>query len=188
MISNVLLLPAASLILGSMFLLSAVPKLTHPNRFLLAAAAYDLIPGALLGAVARLVPTLELSVALLLLSGASRRLGALLAGLLLLCFLAGILVNMFRGHAVDCGCFGRHSPRIGPLTVALDLSMFSASAYVALVEPRWMSSDTLSITVLIPNPYSLAVILVASACATSLLPRVAEQQFVTPTVRHAHQG
>ena len=70
---------------------------------------YRLVPGALVNALALVMPWVELLVGLALVLGVWRRQAAALAGLLLLVFIAAIGANLARGRAVDCGCFDVHS-------------------------------------------------------------------------------
>ena len=55
------------------------------------------------------MPWVEFLAGLALILGVWRREAAMVAGLLLLVFIAAIGFNLARGHAVDCGCFDVHS-------------------------------------------------------------------------------
>lgn len=94
-------------LLGAAFLLAALPKIADPPGFAEALHAYRLLPAALLSPIALLLPWLELWMALALISGRAQRSAALLAGLLLLGFMAALAINLVRGNPVDCGCFGK---------------------------------------------------------------------------------
>lgn len=93
-------------ILGAAFLAAAWPKIADPPGFAEAIHAYALVPAALLAPMALVLPWLEGLLALALLTGVARRSAALLASLLLLVFMAALSINLWRGHPVDCGCFG----------------------------------------------------------------------------------
>ena len=75
-----------SMALALIFLASAVPKLLHPRGFILAVLEYRVLPPRLGRVYARLLPPLELLLALLLLSGTSVRLAAIGQSVLLLSF------------------------------------------------------------------------------------------------------
>lgn len=92
-------------LLGAVFLMAAWPKLLDPPGFAKAVAHYDLLPAALVPAVALALPWLEALAGLALVLGVWIRAAALWAGLMLLAFMGALGFNLARGHAVDCGCF-----------------------------------------------------------------------------------
>jgi len=96
----------AAWMLGAAFLVAAIPKIADPPGFAEALHAYTLVPAALLAPIALALPWLEGLIALALISGLARRSAALLASFLLLVFMAALAINLWRGHPVDCGCFG----------------------------------------------------------------------------------
>ncbi len=97
--------------LGAVFIASAWPKIADPPAFLQMVANYRLLPEALLGPVALVLPWLELLAGIALLSGWGRRGAALWIIVLLLVFMGAISINLARGQAVDCGCFSLTASR-----------------------------------------------------------------------------
>ena len=102
--------PAIAAIAGvataTIFLGSAAMKFWQPMEFRGAVENYRLVPEAMAGALAWIVPALELAGALGLMVAATRA-----AALLLLSLIAGftgaIALNLVRGRRdLDCGCFG----------------------------------------------------------------------------------
>jgi Methylamine utilisation protein MauE len=71
-------------------------------------AAYG-VPFAALAGAARLLPAVEASAALLLLTP-WRAAGALLAALLLVLYASAMAFHRARGHVLDCGCGGEPLP------------------------------------------------------------------------------
>lgn len=91
--------------LGAIFVAAAIPKIADPPAFAHMIYNYRMLPGAAVNALALLLPWVELLAGLALILGVWRREAAIAAGILLLVFIAAIAFNLFRGHAVDCGCF-----------------------------------------------------------------------------------
>jgi putative oxidoreductase len=95
----------ARLVLAGVFLAAAAPKLADPAAFATAIANYQAFPDALVNLIATVVPALELTGALALLTP-WRRGGALLLAGLLLGFTVLLAVSLARGLDLSCGCFG----------------------------------------------------------------------------------
>lgn len=89
---------------------------------------YRLLPGAVAGTVAHLVPVAEAALALGLLAPATRPWAAAGASLLFALFAAAVAVNLARGRSdIDCGCGGVARP----LSVALAWQNAVTSAVLA---------------------------------------------------------
>ena len=95
--------------LGAIFLVAALPKIADPPSFAHMIYNYRLVPGALVNAIALVMPWVEILAGLALILGVWRKEAAIVCGLLILVFLVAIGVNLARGHAVDCGCFDVHA-------------------------------------------------------------------------------
>ncbi len=123
-----------SAVLGSVFLASAVPKLRHPKGFILAVLEYRVLPPQLGWFYARLIPPLELLLALLLLTGTAVRVAAVLVSMLLLSFIVAVSINLARGRDLDCHCFGhtRKQP-IGWRLLLQDAVLFGAAIALVLL-------------------------------------------------------
>jgi hypothetical protein len=85
------------LVLGIIFLVSAVPKLHYPRGFVLAVLEYRILPPRLSWFYARLLPPLEFLLALLLLSWMAVRSAAAVMAVLLLSFIVAVGINLTRG-------------------------------------------------------------------------------------------
>ncbi|MGZ4148547.1 MAG: MauE/DoxX family redox-associated membrane protein [Actinomycetota bacterium] len=96
------------------------------------------IPETLAGAIAVVLPIVELGVGLLLVPVATARAAALAATLLFACFSIVVGVALARGRRPDCHCFGQLSPGpIGSSTLVRSGLLACGAAFVALgwVEP-----------------------------------------------------
>lgn len=119
--------------LAILFLLAARHKLSAPDRFEAQLAAYRLVPDRMLTPVARLMPWIEIAVALGMLFAVSRPVAGLMAATLLAVYALAMAVNLLRGRSkIDCGC--GDTPQ--PLSVWLLLrNAVLASGAVLLVAP-----------------------------------------------------
>lgn len=91
--------------LGVIFVIAALPKVSDPPSFAHMIYNYRITPGPLVNLIALVLPWVELLAGLALILGIWRRSSAVLIGVLLLIFIAGISFNLARGNAIDCGCF-----------------------------------------------------------------------------------
>lgn len=163
--------------LGIIFLASAIPKLRHPGGFILAVLEYQVLPPRLSWFYARLLPPLELLLALLLLSGTAVRLAALGLSLLLLSFIAAIGINLLRGRKMDCHCFGRAAKRpVGWPLLLEDIALLSAALTLAIVTHKWVTLEPwslfrLSSLALAASFVPLAGCAAVTACIAILLNR-----------------
>lgn len=93
--------------LSVVLVVGAWPKLRDPAVFRAAVENYRLLPEALAGLAARLLPVCELAAGVLLLFPSVRLAGALLAVFLLLVVTSAVAINLMRGRVdIDCGCHG----------------------------------------------------------------------------------
>lgn len=101
---------AARLLLGVVLLVAGALKLADLPGSVESVVAYRLLPFAWAEAVGLVLPVLEVAVGALLLLGLFTRPGAVVAGLLMLAFVAGVVSAWARGLSNDCGCFGDGGP------------------------------------------------------------------------------
>jgi hypothetical protein len=94
-------------IVGLLFLVAALPKLSAPQELALAVFRYHLLPDALINLTALVLPWIELvaAVTLLLAAPSWRKAAALLLTGLLIVFTAAIAISLARGLDITCGCF-----------------------------------------------------------------------------------
>jgi len=100
---------AGRLLLGTVFVVAAGPKIADPPSFAHMIANYRLLPGGLVNAAALVLPWVELLCGILLLAGIFWRTAAKLAAVMLVVFVLAIGTNLARGRAVQCGCFDVHA-------------------------------------------------------------------------------
>jgi putative oxidoreductase len=93
-------------VLAAFFVVAGISKIVDPPGFAHEIHNYKMVPGALVNAMALILPWLEVVTGAALFLGIARRTAAKVLAVLLLVFIAALGVNLARGHAVDCGCFG----------------------------------------------------------------------------------
>ena len=132
--------------LAAVWLVSGWIKVSDPNQTYIAVQAYDVLPSSLVGPVAAGLPFLELALGVLLLLGLGTRLVAVLSGLVLLAFIAGVAQSWARGLSIDCGCFGGGGPVAEgqteyPLELARDIGFLAMAVWLAVRPRTWLSVD-----------------------------------------------
>ncbi|MBX3729021.1 MAG: DoxX family membrane protein [Candidatus Sumerlaeia bacterium] len=101
-----ILLATCRFIAGGAFLLAAMMKLSDPPVFMLAIAAFGMLPEALIPFAAYAVPWIEVVAGVLLVYGFWSRPAGLVATGLYAVFTAALAWVFLSGASVDCGCFG----------------------------------------------------------------------------------
>jgi peroxiredoxin len=122
--------------LAGVFLVAALAKLGDRAGSRAALTGFG-VPGVLAGPLGVLLSLAELAVAAALLLVPEP--GALASLALLLAFSAAIVVNLLRGHAPDCHCFGSlHSAPVSWWTVARNLLLALVAAGLVWSAPSWV--------------------------------------------------
>ena len=151
----------ARLLLGLVFALSAITKITGPGAFHDSVAAYHLLPHALITPFATALPWIEALVAIYLLAGLFLRPTAIVTAALLIMFTGAIAISLARGNTGHgCGCFGDSGigslapvqwlaggATITPFDVVRDLIFIALAAIV-----YWGDRYTLSVEGLLFKP------------------------------------
>lgn len=128
-------LAAASLRLavGSLFAVSGVLKVLHPDTFARALGSYGLFSGAVITVLGGVLPPIEIALGVLFAAGAWVPLLARgLVGLLALGTFA-VAAGLALGGAVDCGCFpvGGESKSVGAWFFLRNAALIAATIWVA---------------------------------------------------------
>jgi len=103
----------ARVIIGAIFLISGLAKISDPARFILTLREFRLFPEEIVPLTAVWLPWLELLLGLCVLVGLLHRTSALLLACMNAGFLSAILSVIVRGIEVDCGCFGMLADLLG---------------------------------------------------------------------------
>lgn len=151
--------------IGTFLLVSGASKLLRGRRsFEQALGAYDLLPRPLLAPISALIPGMECVIGLALLLGLHTRNSAIAAAAMLLLFSGAMILTMFRGLRVSCGCLGTTSEdEIGPELVARNICLILGLTVLAVNPSTPLALD-------VRTPFSLLGFFLATlAFATTLL-------------------
>ncbi len=132
MIRNKAVLCIFRLIVGGIFVWSAVLKIRDPLGFAQNIANYRVVGNTIAFWVAVVLPWLELTAGVLLIVGLWRRTNALLLSLMLAGFIILVAVTIARGIDVDCGCFGSLSRKADLGLILQDAALLFMSLTVWL--------------------------------------------------------
>ena len=98
---------AARLVLGSVFVIAGVEKVVNPNAFAKAINNYQMLPFGALNVMALVLPWLEVLTGVFLIFGIRLRASSALIASMLVVFLIAIGSAMVRGLSIECGCYSQ---------------------------------------------------------------------------------
>jgi len=124
--SNKYLLLVVRIVLGLIFIYAGAEKISDPEAFAVSISNYRLLPVATLNFFAITLPWIELVTGLLILFGIAVKENSSIIFLMLLVFTITIVISLFRGLSIDCGCFGKGS-QIGLLKLGENILMLVGS-------------------------------------------------------------
>ena len=136
------------MVLAAVFLVSGAIKAGDARETIVAVRAYQLLPESLVGTVAAILPWFELALGVLLLVGLATRLAAILAGVVMVTFIAAVASAAARGLSIDCGCFGGGGEVAAGQTayteeILRDLAFLALAVYLAIRPDTPLSVDRL---------------------------------------------
>ena len=132
-LSNQYLLLSFRIILGLIFIYSGTIKVINTSDFSNSIINYRLLPELVINFLAITLPWIELTAGLLLIFGISVKENALIITSLLVVFIIAIIISLFRGLDIDCGCFGTVSGTKLGLTKLLENCILLFMGIVLLV-------------------------------------------------------
>ncbi len=102
----------ARVLLGGIFVIASLDKISNPGAFAEIIHNYQILPDAFINLTAIILPWLELLLGLFLIIGIWLPGAAILSTILLVVFWGFLLLNLFRGVDVYCGCFSTASEAV----------------------------------------------------------------------------
>ena len=105
--SNKYLLLIIRIILGFIFIYAGAEKISDPEAFAISISNYRLLPAVAINFFAIILPWIELVAGILLIFGIAVKENSSILFSMLLVFTIAIVISLFRGLSIDCGCFGK---------------------------------------------------------------------------------
>jgi putative oxidoreductase len=110
--------------IGYIFIYASMSKIMDPAVFAENIAAYRVMPYWGLNLVAIILPWVELICGFFLIAGMRTRATALILAGLMFMFTVFVIINVFRGSPITCGCFDNVGEPIGWAKVAKNTTWF----------------------------------------------------------------
>ena len=132
--------------LGAVFVLASLHKIAHPGEFALDIATYDILPLSLINLMAVVLPWVEMIAGSMLIAGIRARATALVVTGMMFMFLISLIIALWRGMDMACGCFagqGQEQDPISWLTVLRDVAWLALALYVLLLDRRPLGVEQL---------------------------------------------
>lgn len=125
--------------LGGVFVYASWSKIQDPSLFADAVASYRILPEALVGWVAVVLPMLELVAGIgVIVTKWSRESALILLGLLFV-FLIGLTQAWIRGLEISCGCFGvEEIPPPLWVDILRDLGLLVPAVWLVIRPNTWI--------------------------------------------------
>ena len=108
---------------GCFFIYASTSKIPYPAQFAEATANYRLVPYWLLNLGAVILPWVEFVCGLFLVIGFLSRASAILIGFMLILFNIMVLINMYWGAPITCGCYDTVGEPIGWQKITENVAM-----------------------------------------------------------------
>lgn len=128
--------------IGALFVVAGALKAGHFNDLAAAIAGFRLLPQAVIGPLAVILPFFEIGLGIYLILGLFTRGAAVVAALQLLVYSAAIASAVIRHIPANCGCFGPQdsAPADWP-HVFVDAALAAVCAFLAWRAPGLFSID-----------------------------------------------
>lgn len=107
--------------IGAVFIYASLSKIHYPAEFAESIAAYQIIPYWAVNFMAVFIPSFELITGLFLFIGLRTRVASSMIGGLLVIFIIALLMSLYRGLPISCGCFSSAEAQIGLWEIARDV-------------------------------------------------------------------
>ena len=115
----------ARLILGGVFILASLDKISNPEAFAGAIGNYHVLPFGLENLLALILPWLEFITGIFIIAGIMVDGAAIMIIIMNMIFIIAISQALARGISIECGCFSVSSAaegdKIGIITVIRDI-------------------------------------------------------------------
>jgi len=143
LLNNKYLLLLVRVVLGFVFIYAAVTKISDPEGFSQAIYNYKLLPLFLVNIFAIILPWIELSAGVLLVFGISVKENSSIISGLLIVFILAVLISLFRGLDINCGCFGTvNGSKVGLQKILENIGLLVSSLLLIKFDSNFFSLGT----------------------------------------------
>lgn len=118
-------------IIAFIFIYAGAEKISNPESFAVSISNYKILPTSIINIFAITLPWIELVSGVLLLLGISVKENSIINLSLLFVFTLAIIISIFRGLNIDCGCFGADN-KIGLLKLFENSLMIFSTFLLAM--------------------------------------------------------
>jgi putative oxidoreductase len=118
------------LLIGALFVYSAVPHVLNTMGLASSIYNYRLFSSPIIGLSAAFIPWISLLAGLALIVGVKVRAASLIVSVLLVIFISLAVISIIRGLDIDCGCFSGIARYTDWLTVSEDLIMLGCALFI----------------------------------------------------------
>jgi len=132
LLENPILVLMVRLFIGLLFIVSSMEKIVDPASFAGSIADYKLLPIWSTAFLATVLPWIELICGFSVLFGVLTRGGSLVLSSMLVVFTAAVVIALFRGLDISCGCFTQDpaAAKIGWLKVLQNSTLIVSSLFL----------------------------------------------------------
>lgn len=129
LLSNKYFLFVVRITLAFIFIYAGTEKISDTEGFAISISNYRLLPISTLNFFAISLPWIEIITGILLMFGIAVKENSTIILSLLLIFTIAIVISLFRGLSIDCGCFGKGT-QIGLLKLGENMLMIIGSLFL----------------------------------------------------------
>ncbi len=133
---------ALRLLVGCVFIVAGIGKITDTNHFANEITNYNLLPIEPINIIALVMPWLELCSGLLLIFGVRLKANSVIISAMLIVFILAAFSAIARGLDINCGCFGKTTEKkLGWEKVFENLGLLTATLLIFFSKPNKFTFD-----------------------------------------------
>ncbi len=118
------------LLIGALFIYSAIPHIFNTMGLASSIYNYKLFPPSIIGLSAAFIPWISLFAGLALVLGVKVRAASFIISALLVIFISLAVINVARGLDIDCGCFSGVKRNTDWSTIFEDFGMLLGALFI----------------------------------------------------------